>query len=115
MNTTNVTNTSIVANCSDRCCNDRFKNYQLNSDPKYYNYSNFSYCMSVVTWKISEQVFSERKERDKEALALYKALYEKWKDPDRGATGEPTNDCLGIARIVFCAYKYPVCLNETGD
>jgi hypothetical protein len=40
---------------------------------------------------------------------MYKALYKKYLE----AEVKPTVDCLGIARVVFCAYQFKYC--DTGD
>lgn len=55
-NTTSVndTNTTNITYCTSKCCSDRFDRDGLNSDPTYYNESNFSYCKTVITWSISE-------------------------------------------------------------
>ena len=46
-----------------------------------------------------------------EAKKMYRDLLAKWKA--RESTDEnPTNDCLAIARDVFCAYSIPKCKNN---
>lgn len=39
---------------------------------------------------------------------MYTQLYTKW---TQRATenDDPTNDCLGVARIIFCTYQYKYC------
>ncbi len=45
---------------------------------------------------------------------MYTELYVKWRDRV-SKDKNPTNNCLGVARIVFCAYKYPYCREDKDD
>ena len=40
---------------------------------------------------------------------MYKELYQRYLGPEVN----PTVDCLGIARVIFCAYQYKYC--DTSD
>ena len=46
--------------------------------------------------------------KKKAAFNMYTSLFQKWQDRPQ-ATGDPTNDCLGVARIIFCTYQYKFC------
>ena len=35
-------------------------------------------------------------------------MAQRWRD-NYNTTGVPSNDCLGMARHFFCAYKFPAC------
>lgn len=39
---------------------------------------------------------------------MYLNLYDKWK-ARTDTNADPNNDCLGIARILFCSYYFPYC------
>lgn len=43
-----------------------------------------------------------------ESFAMYTKLYQKWL-VRATENDDPTNDCLGVARIVFCTYQYKYC------
>ena len=45
------------------------------------------------------------------AFDMYTKLYTKWL-ARAGENDNPTNDCLGVARIIFCTYEYKYCNSD---
>ena len=69
------------------------------------------FCFGAVTWPIDEENYYNAQENDALAKKWYRALLFKWysrKNPDQD---EPTNDCLAIARSIYCAKAFPKCVS----
>ena len=47
--------------------------------------------------------------RDDEAKALYRSLLFKWYDRKNAKKDSPGDNCLAIARSVYCAFTFPKC------
>ena len=58
---------------------------------------------------INEETYYNREELDNNARRMYRELLQKWsmrEDPDND---NPTNDCLGIGRQLFCTHNFRRC------
>ncbi len=67
-----------------------------------------SYCANLINWPITNETLANYRLFDQNAKDLYTQLYWKW-DKYGGQSSDPTNDCLGIARTIFCAYSFRYC------
>ena len=58
---------------------------------------------------VSEELYGTLEEKDDEAKEMYRSLLLKWANRANPANDEPSNNCLAIARQVFCRYKFKRC------
>lgn len=87
-------------------------------DVRLQNSSNFCYDNknNGVVWALSEDVFYSAQTRDNckktknlttlVAAAKYQNLLTQWAN---GTALDPSNDCLAIAREVYCSLYFPAC------
>ena len=68
------------------------------------------FCYGAVTWPIDEKLYYNAQTQDEIAKDMYRALLFKWTSRAL-PTDEPTNDCLAIARSIYCAHAFPKCVD----
>ena len=71
------------------------------------------FCYGAVNWPIAEDIYYNAQERDEYAKSLYRALLFKWELNINKELEEPTNDCLAVARQIYCTHAFPKCIDYT--
>ena len=71
------------------------------------------FCYGAVNWPISEEIYYNATSKDEEAKQMYRGLLFKWYNRTGNLeTATPSNDCLAIARSVYCAVTFPKCVDH---
>lgn len=70
------------------------------------------YCEDIVTWDVSEAIYEDRWNLNKQAYQLYYTLKTKYEDLD---SADPTLNCLAVARKFYCSYNFPYCTDDEDE
>ena len=71
------------------------------------------FCTGLVTWPITLDTYFNPGEQDAKAKADYQATLARWRITKADPTlSDPSNDCLAIARYVYCSYYFPKCIDN---
>ena len=71
------------------------------------------FCTDLVTWPITLETYLNPGVQDAKAKADYQSTLARWKETKLDITkANPSNDCLAIARYVYCSYYFPKCIDN---
>ena len=70
------------------------------------------FCYGAVNWSIDEENYYNSVKQDELAKSLYRALLFKWEMNTNKVQKDPTNDCLAVARQIYCTHAFPKCIDK---
>ena len=74
-------------------------------------YDESMFCYGAINWPIDEDNYYNAVRQDDLAKEWYRALLFKWKARANPEIEQPDNDCLAIARQVYCTAAFPKCVD----